>query len=275
MDWSLVLLSQGIEATIENDEAGSGWGLRVPIGELDRAREALRLYRQENRGWLWRRGVLQPGILFDWASLAAAVIYCAFYAVVARWPGAEQAGVMDSVRVGQGEWWRLFTAVWLHADLGHLASNATFGFVLLGLAMGRYGAGFTLLASYLAGLGGNCLVWLVSTRPHFNLGASGMVMGGLGLVAMQSLWLRKTNPVAAKLLLSGVFGGTMIFVLLGLAPGTDVVAHLGGFLSGLAFGGLLAAVPRLAERAGLQALAGLLFVVGVVVPWWEALRHYR
>jgi membrane associated rhomboid family serine protease len=102
-----------------------------------------------------------------------------------------------------------------------------------------------------------------------------MVMGGLGLVAMQSLWLRKTNPVAAKLLLSGVFGGTMIFVLLGLAPGTDVVAHLGGFLSGLAFGGLLAAVPRLAERAGLQALAGLLFVVGVVVPWWEALRHYR
>src|SRR5213078_4135285 len=142
----------------------------------------------------------------------------------------QAAGLMHSTAVAHGQWWRLFTAIWLHADLGHLAANASIGLVLLGFAMGRYGTGTGLLASYLAGAGGNVAAWLLSLEQHRNLGASGMVMGSLGLLAAQSLSLWKQDPAARKYLLSGIGGGLMLFILFGLTPGTDVMAHFGGFV---------------------------------------------
>src|SRR6185295_492432 len=94
------------------------------------------------------------------------------------------------------DWWRLFTAQLLHADLLHFATNAVFGFLLLGLAMGRYGNGVALLATFLAGAGGNIVSWLVYGASFRGLGASGMVMGALGLLAAQSVALYKQHPHA-------------------------------------------------------------------------------
>ena len=54
MDWSLVLVSQGIETRIEfNEEAG--WQLAIPEHELERARDILQQYQAENRQWPWRQ----------------------------------------------------------------------------------------------------------------------------------------------------------------------------------------------------------------------------
>ena len=50
-------------------------------------------------------------------------------------PNLRNSGVMNAAKVAQGQWWRLFTAIWLHADAAHLAGNAALGLVLLGLAM--------------------------------------------------------------------------------------------------------------------------------------------
>jgi len=69
MDWSLVLASQGIEATIDYAGDSSGWGLIVAPHELDKALQSIHLFRLENRRWAWRRQVLSPGLLFDWTSL--------------------------------------------------------------------------------------------------------------------------------------------------------------------------------------------------------------
>jgi len=55
----------------------------------------------------------------------------------AIWPTLIEAGDMDSAKVLAGQWWRLFTAVTLHADLAHLMGNITFGVIMLGLAMPR------------------------------------------------------------------------------------------------------------------------------------------
>ena len=55
MDWSLVLVSQGIESAIEYSEEGAGWGLVVASPDYSRALGAIRLYRLENRRWPWRR----------------------------------------------------------------------------------------------------------------------------------------------------------------------------------------------------------------------------
>jgi len=178
---------------------------------------------------------------------------------------------MDSAAVATGEWWRWFTAVWLHADLGHLAANGGFGFLLLGLAMGRYGTGVGLLAAYLAGVGGNIGACLIYGVDHRSLGASGMVMGALGLVAVQSLGFLKSAPNAWRFASAGVAAGVMLFVLLGLSPGTDVVAHFGGFVTGLALGALLVAAAEFAQKETVNFASALLFALLVIWTWLLAL----
>ena len=272
MDWSLVLVSQGIESTIEYSEEGAGWGLLVAGRDYENALNAIHQYRLENRRWPWRQQVFRPGILFDWGSLAWVLLLVLFFWLNAR-ADLQSAGIMDTAAVVGGQWWRLFTAIWLHGDLGHLASNASIGLVLLGLAMGRYGTGAGLLAAYLTGAGGNLIAWLLSSEPHRSLGASGMVLGSLGLLAVQSFSLWRQTPHAAKYIISGVVGGVMLFVLLGLTPGTDVMAHFGGFATGLLLGGLLTLIPGVAQKARTNLLCGFCFALLVIWPWWLALSR--
>ena len=74
MDWSLVLVSQGIETTIDQAEDGGGWSLLVPGQDYGTAIKAIRQYHLENRGWPWQQQVFRPGFLFDWGALAWALL---------------------------------------------------------------------------------------------------------------------------------------------------------------------------------------------------------
>ena len=261
MDWSLVLVSQGIETTIDYSENGDGWGLLVAFPDYEKALKSIELYRLENRGWPWQQQVFRPGMLFDWGSLAWVALIALFGAIQSH-EDLTQFGVMSASEIENGHWWRLFTAVWLHADLGHLASNAVFGMLLLGLAMGLYGTGTGLLASYLAGVG----------APRPSLGASGMVMGSLGLLAVHSFRHRRQSPLPWKYLVPGFFAGVLLFLLWGLAPGTNVIAHFGGFLSGILLGWLFPL--HLRENSKANVLSGFLFALLVIIPWWLALSRH-
>ncbi len=272
MDWSLVLASQAIETTIEYNPEADGWGLMVPDQDLTRAQEAIRLYRLENRRWGWRHQLSRTGPLFDWAGSFWVLLLVVFFWISDAQTGLQTAGIMDAARVAQGQWWRLFTAIWLHADGAHLAANATLGFVLLGLTMGRYGTGIGLLATYLGGVGGNLAAWVVGAHGT-SLGASGAVMGSLGLLAAQSFTLPLRTLQQSKRFITGMLGGVMLFVLFGLAPGTDVRAHLAGFLTGLLLGLALTLIPKTAANARLNLAAGLLFLGLVIYPWLQAIRH--
>ena len=161
----------------------------------------------------------------------------------------EGRGLMGSLAIHRGEWWRLITATTLHADIGHLASNLGSGLLLMGVAMARYGAGYALLATLLAGVTGNLMGYLLRTQPYHGLGASGVVMGALGLLAIQSLGHLRRHPSSKRQILSGFVGGAFLFVLLGLNPAADVLAHTGGFLAGLALGVLGNLLPARITKA--------------------------
>jgi rhomboid protease GluP len=197
-----------------------------------------------------------------------------FYWLSVNSPTVLNGGIMDSLKVSQGQWWRLFTAMMLHADLAHLAENLSLGIVLVGLAMGIYGTGTGLFAAYLAGAAGNVASLMLNAKPFTGLGASGMVMGALGLLAAQSLrrenWARGSVKYAA----GGVVAGVMLFILFGLSPGTDTAAHMGGFLAGLALGTALVFAPtRWAESERLNFLSLILLVAMVTATWLVAVKH--
>ena len=276
MDWSLVLVSQGIETRIERGEENRGWQLVVDPPDHERALLAIRHYRAENRGRAWLQELPWTGLIFDWRSVAWFVLPVILLVLSeTRFPHLRASGVMDSDAVRSGEWWRLFTAITLHQDLGHLAANVTTGVVLLGLAMGSFGSGFGLLGAYLAGVGGNLAGLFLYAGPHRGLGASGMVMGALGLLTVQSLALLRIGLPPRQLLLRGLLGGLLLLILLGLDPSanTDVIAHVAGFATGGLLGGFLVLLPpALARSAWANQAAELVCGALMVFTWWLALR---
>jgi membrane associated rhomboid family serine protease len=273
MDWSLVLASQGIEAIIEPPAENGDWGLVIPARDSEKAFKTLRQYRLENRDWSWRHPLPWPETHFDWMSLAWAALLVFFHWATYAKPGFRDAGIMASNSVHAGEWWRVFTAITLHADVAHLAENLSIGIVLFGLAMGRYGTGTGLLASYLAGVCGNLVSLWFSARPFQGLGASGMVMGALGLLAAQTVPTggRAVIPMTRKL--AGVGAAVLLFILYGLSPGTDTAAHLGGLVAGLLLGIILARLPqRFCANLKVNVITGLALLGAVAGTWWLALR---
>jgi len=268
LDWSLVLASQGIEHGIEQIET-VGWVLVVANEDHERALATIRLYWIENRHWPWRKTFPKSGMVFDGAAGAWVFLTLIFYWLCETRSDLKGAGITDGVALAHGEWWRLFTATLLHADLAHLATNAVFGFILLGLAMGRFGTGPGLLMVYVAGAGGNLVSWLVHGNVHRGMGASGVVMGALGLLTLPSVIRLRQSPSEVKFIIGGVFGGVMLFVLLGLnpEPRTDVVAHLGGFVVGVVLGILLALAPKLIQRPWINPISGFLFAGLTILTW--------
>jgi rhomboid protease GluP len=275
MDWSLVLASQEIHPIISGPEEGRAWGLWVEPGQHGKALESIKLYRLENRGWSWKTAV--PGSNLE--LHAGALFWCIFLGLV-HWivtfanAELERAGRMDSAAVLQGSWWRLFTPIILHADLAHLMANATFGVLILGLAMARFGAGVTLLATYFCGAFGNVLGLVLYSKPYFGIGASGMMMGALGMLCIHGFGLWRKNPKAARYVFSGVLAGILLFVLFGLSMNSDIIAHVGGFFAGLVFGAVLSVVPesKLAKNS-VNWVALVLLGSLLVCTWAIALRN--
>ena len=98
-----------------------------------------------------------------------------------------------------------------------------------------------------------------------------MVMGCVGLLAAQTIFFRRSG--SWKYALGGLGGGAMLFALLGLSPDSDVLAHLGGFVSGMVLGGVLLLAPRVCRSTAANVVAGIVFCALVILPWWAALWH--
>jgi len=234
-DWSLALLSEGIESTVDRDSESGRWILVVDAGQITPAIHVLRQYVAENRR-VPRTQPPAPKLIFDWGSTWFFVLLIFLFGLTqTSAPALKDFGVMDRTGFLAGEWWRPFTAVLLHFDLAHLAANVSIGMVFLGLAGGMFGAGRALLISYAAGVAANLAHCLIPSS-FSGLGASGMVMGALGLITSNAV----SHPHAEgkTVGLRGAGAGLLLLVLLGFDPHprTDVFAHVIGFVVGFAFG---------------------------------------
>jgi membrane associated rhomboid family serine protease len=246
MDWSLVLASQGIEADLVEDEFG--YFLLVDEEDYAAARSALRAYERENpRG---RRVEVGPDLRL---KLHFGAVVWALFLVFLYWrqstvPGMEEAWLMMGGKFVSGEWWRPLTAIGLHQDIAHLASNLTFGILFLTLAMEAYGVWIATLLSLAAGVFGNLLGCLVYPPDVSSLGASGMVMGALGMLGAYSALWRWRQEARFGAALRGALAAALMLALIGFSPQSDMVAHVGGFLFGAGAGAVWLATKRKTRR---------------------------
>jgi rhomboid protease GluP len=276
LDWSLVLVSQGIESLPERDEVSEAWRLVVAPPDYTRALRVLRLYRKENPEGAWQQSWPWPALIFDWRCLVVLLGMVLLFVVEAAGRGdLRWMGRMDNLALRSGDWWRPLTAVTLHADLGHLAANCGIGFLFLGLAMGAFGPGVGLLASYFAGVAGFVAGVFLLPDSYRSVGASGMILGALGLLTAQWVSLVRHGLSGRQLAARGVVSGCLLLILLGLNPAgnTDVMAHAAGFTAGLALGAILAFLPgRWVRSPWVNLLAAAVFAALVLVAWARAIQ---
>ena len=271
MDWSLVLTSQEIETTITREE---NWALLVSDADYERALTAIDLYQRENRGWYWRQKLPGTGLIFHWGSAAPCLLLIVFFVLSeTRISSLKTLGMNDSQAVSAGQWWRLFTAISLHADAAHLIANVTTGFLLFGMAMARYGAGLALLAAYLSGAGGNFAGFIFYPEPHRGLGASGMVMGALGLLGVEGIATWRTTG-ATHLIRRGAAAAVLVLVLMGFSEGTDIIAHVGGFFFGGMIGIVLHFAPKVVRGKFANGVSVFLLTALTILTWWLAFKKF-
>lgn len=177
-----------------------------------------------------------------------------------------------------GEWWRLFTAMFLHFGLLHLGMNMLALWDGGRLVERMYGHARFLAIYLAAGLTGNLLSLVAQGDRAVSGGASGAIFGIYGAL-MVFLWRERQNLHATEFrwLFWGAAGFTAATIVLGLLiPGIDNAAHLGGLFAG-ALAGAALAVPltrarvRLAPR--LAAAAALLLAWGALVAHIPAPRY--
>ncbi|HVN20260.1 MAG TPA: rhomboid family intramembrane serine protease [Dongiaceae bacterium] len=167
-----------------------------------------------------------------------------------------------------GDWWRLITYMFVHAGLMHIAFNMWCLWDLGALCESLYGR-WTFLGIYLiTGVGGGLarLVW----DPYVpSVGASGAIFGLAGALAasfylgefsLPSIAVRGTFRSLAFFIGFNVLFGFGYNIFTGSSGGVDNACHIGGLVSGLVLGALIA---RLAPQhdAPLRRAS----VVGVVV----------
>lgn len=272
-DWSLALISQGIESEITRTE--QGWGLTVDAGVADRARTVITLYQRENRHWYryFQRSPNTTGFhpgAFLWALLLLGV----HLGVTLSPVDLRAVGVTDTAALLHGQVWRLCTSVSLHADARHLIGNLTFGTLLLGFAMARFGPGWGQLTALLCAVAANVVSAVVHGLAHRGLGASGMVMAALGMLAVGALQPGTLASPFRSWFVRSLLAAGLLFVLIGLDPGSDVVAHLAGFLLGGVAGLLLNRMPpALLASPRANHLAALLALATWAAAWSCALSN--
>jgi rhomboid protease GluP len=153
-----------------------------------------------------------------------------------------------------GEWWRLATAVFLHASLWHLGFNL-FALSQIGPPIEKiFGRGRMLLLFMLTGVLASLGSHLLGLRG-VGIGASGAIMGLCGLAAG---WGQRDGTTVGRNVRNLMFKWALYTLVFGLLVRADHAAHAVGFGSGFAFGYLLKPTHLArSSRAGLRALEGV------------------
>ena len=139
-----------------------------------------------------------------------------------------------------GEYWRLFTYMFLHVNLLHALVNLMALYFFGSMVAKIYNEGNFLLIYFVSGLiGGLCQVIFYPGLPC--VGASGAIMGVFGAAIAGIFRLRKLlPPFLAKRQLRWMGIILLVQVIMDqIIPHIGVSAHLGGLLAGMALGLLL------------------------------------
>jgi membrane associated rhomboid family serine protease len=180
-----------------------------------------------------------------------------------------EKGFLYAPFVGQGDWWRLVTAAFLHYGPFHLLLNMLALYWFGTLLEQRIGSGRYLLIYLVSGLAGSAGA-LVLSPTTATVGASGAIFGILGA----GLVLERQGDYVFGGAALGVIVANLVFTF-AWSGNISVGGHIGGLIGGAA---AMLAMSRFGRgnaaygRTGLLGIAGIVAVglISIAVAYWKA-----
>lgn len=140
-------------------------------------------------------------------------------------------GAMQNILVFNGQYWRLFTAMFIHIGIMHLIMNMFFLYTVGDIFEFIYGPKNFLILYLLTGIFGNIFTYTFGDSTTVSAGASTALYGLFGL-ALGIRKVYKDNPVLNK------FGSSFVTIIIInvvyslISPGVSILGHLGGLIGG-------------------------------------------
>ncbi|MEU6481616.1 rhomboid family intramembrane serine protease [Streptomyces sp. NPDC047017] len=158
--------------------------------------------------------------------------------------------------IAQGQWYRLLTAMFLHAGYIHILFNMLSLWWIGGPLEAALGRARYLALYFASGLAGSALTYLIAAPNQPSLGASGAIFGLFGATAVLMRRLRyDMRPVVALLVINLIFTfgwGNIAWQ-----------AHIGGLVAGVLVGYAMVHAPR--RRRTLVQYGSCALVLAAVV----------
>ncbi|MEN8141258.1 MAG: rhomboid family intramembrane serine protease [Thermodesulfobacteriota bacterium] len=257
------------------EERDNQWHIMVEENQHRLAVQHIAAFEQENRQWPPAKAAPAsslPSQPWQAAPLFVMVALVIFYGFTGAWHDSNgwfQAGANNSEMIKEhGQWWRLITALTLHADPVHLLGNVFIGAMLLHFLGRVVGPGMGLLLAGLAGLAGNGLNILWRHAPHLSVGFSTALFGAVGILC----GLEMKRAPTLKGLLPPLGAGLGLLAMLGTSgEHTDLGAHLWGLIAGLLLGYTFARLPPGFQRRlrhGYVQLCCLILLLALTGTSW-------
>ena len=244
------------------------------------ARLQLDKYTEENKNWpplpeqIW-----QPPFFYPQMTILLMGLLVFFYWHTGGWYPDNPwflVGAIDSQKIlYDNQWWRLVTALTLHADIVHLVGNCLVGANIILLLSRAVGYGLCWFMVLMAGTAGNWINILVRDQPHLSVGFSTAVFAAIGILT--GIRLRAAQKASLKHYILPLGAGIALLTFLGSSgPRTDIGAHFFGFISGIIMG-VVCNRQKLVTIAATNQSQYLLMVVSLVfllLCWGAAWGNY-
>jgi membrane associated rhomboid family serine protease len=175
-----------------------------------------------------------------------------------------------------GEWWRLLTNIFVHGGILHIAFNMWCLWYLGKLAESLYGVWTYAIVYLICGIGAS--LTSAAWHPYTpSVGASGAIFGLAGAL-LAGFKLGEFSVPRAEL--SGALRSLGVFVVFSLISGAvfsgvvDNSAHIGGLITGLIVGALIALLAPKREDAARRAAVFLGVLVALGFGAMQVAHHY-
>lgn len=188
-------------------------------------------------------------------------------------------GAKDNALIHAGQYWRLVTPIFLHAGLLHVGFNLYALYVIGPPVEARFGPKRFLFVYLYSGVAG--VLASMAFSSDLSVGASGAIFGLIGAYAVYLYQHRELFGPGGRRTLLNLVLIAVVNLVIGLAPGIDDWAHLGGLLGGSLLAGSIGPLNEVAfspqtgqavilDRRGLGAVRAIsalwvLILLGIFV----------
>lgn len=165
--------------------------------------------------------------------------------------------------VASGEFYRLLTCMFFHADLLHLIFNM-YALYILGTRVERYYGSKRYIVLYLiSGLVASLFSCVFNNINVISIGASGAIFGLFGSIAYFTYHYRGT---LREFLTSGIIPTLLLNLIIGFAnTGIDMAAHIGGIIGGLLIAMSIGIGDKTRKNDNINGIIVLLLMIAFLI----------